>query len=68
MVVHTMKELVVSIHKNEFGGSQWLLSDAVIDIVGLYPSFCDQSAVPEVYQRCGEIKEHNKNSASSVII
>ena len=37
-----------------------------MDIVGLYFLCCDQSAVPEMDQRCEEIKEQNGNSASSV--
>ena len=66
VVVHTMKVVVASAHKNELVGRQWLLSDAVMDIVGIYLFCCDQSAVPEADQRCGEIKEKNENSASSV--
>ena len=37
-----------------------------MEIVGLYLFCCDQSEVPEVDQRCADIKEQNENSASSV--
>ena len=66
MVVHTTKEVVTSDHKNELVGRQWLLLDKVMVIVGIYLLCFDQSAVPEVYQRCAEIKDQNENSASSV--
>ena len=37
-----------------------------MDIVGIYLFCCDQSAVLEANQICGEINEQNENSASSV--
>ena len=37
-----------------------------MDIVGNYLLCCDQSGVPEVDQRCEDIKDQNENSASSV--
>ena len=43
-----------------------MLYDSVMDIVGIYLFCCDQVVAPEVDQRCEEIKEQNKNSASSV--
>ena len=46
VVVHTMKEVVASFHKNELVGRRWLLSDAVMEIVGIYLLCCDQSSVP----------------------
>ena len=63
MVVHTMKEVVASVHKNELVGRQWLLSDTVMDIVGLYLFCCDQSAMTEVDKRWSEIKYYNEKSA-----
>ena len=47
---------MVSIHKNELLGGQWLLSNAVMDISGIYLFCCDKSAVSELDQRCAEIK------------
>ena len=61
-----MNGVVVIIHKNELVGRRWLFHDAVMVIVGLYFFCCDQSAVPEVDQRCEDIKDNNENSASSV--
>ena len=61
VVVHTMKEVVASVNKNELMGRRWLLLYAVMDIVGLYLFYCDQSEVPEAYQRCEDIREKNKN-------
>ena len=42
MVVHTTKEMVVSVHKNELVYRKWLLLDALLDIVGVYLFCCDQ--------------------------
>ena len=68
VVFHSMKEVVASVHKNELVGRRWLLSDAVMEIFGIYLFWCDQSAVAEVYQRCAEIKYDNENSVSSMRI
>ena len=35
-----------------------------MEIVGIYLFCCDQSEVPEVDQRCVDIKDQNENSAS----
>ena len=61
-----MKEVVAGVHKNELVVRPWLLSDAVMDIVGVYLFCCDQSAVTELDQRFAYMREHNDNSASSV--
>ena len=41
-VFHTMKEVVVSVHKNELLDRLWLLLDAVMEIVGIYLFCCDK--------------------------
>ena len=35
VVVQTMEEVVAGVHKNELVGRRWLLSNAVMEIVGL---------------------------------
>ena len=61
VMFHTMKEVVASVNKNELMGRRWLLSYAVMDIVGIYLLYCDQSLLAPAKTSFAYILHYFKN-------
>ena len=69
-LVETMKDVVGSITMNQTNGSNWLLSDAIVDFIHVYLPCSSSNDIPSVEKRLQDLlhEESYSSDAQNLVI